>query len=194
MQDVTDAEGFRIRVITPSLARSHENISTIPLLRNGATISGRMTIGEIKSQIAGHLGYSLVNEVYDRDDRECNCSFARQINERGIWRKLVCERYAGTRGAEQSKNCCSFSAEGTHISISQPCAKCFGPLSDQHNGSGDSLNGICMAAVFIRTDTQCSHMLHGDCMQSGDPWICPPSCRSGMLRDRAYLWCIPDHC
>jgi hypothetical protein len=188
MQSLIDAEGFRIRVITPSLARSHENISTIPLLHNGATISGRTTIGEIKSQIAVHLGYSLGSEVNDQDDWECNCAFARQINERGIWRKLVCGRNVGTQDAEQSNHSCSFSAEGIHISISQPCVMCSRPLYDQQIGNIDSLNGICMAAMFIRTDTQCSHLLHGDCMQSGNPWICPPSCRSGMWHGRAYLW------
>jgi hypothetical protein len=178
MQDLADDEGFRIRVITPSLARSHENISTIPLLHNGASISGRTTIDEIKSQIAGHLGYSLVNEVNDQDDRECNCAFARQINERGIWRKLVCGRYVGARDAEQSDHFCSFSGEGTQFSISQPCAICTSQIYDRHIGNSDSVNGICIAAIFIRTDTQCSHLLHDDCAQSENPWICPPSCRS----------------
>src|SRR4051794_10527037 len=126
MRELADDDGFRIRVITPSLARSHKNPRTIPLLHDGATISGRTTIGEIKSQIAEHLGYSLADEVYDHDERECNCAFARQINERGTWKKLACENYAGTQVLpKQSGHCCSFSSEGAEISASHLCAMCF---------------------------------------------------------------------
>jgi hypothetical protein len=71
----------KLRVITPALARAHKDVHTIPILRD-ATITSSSTLREVKAQISEHLCIHALDILHT--DQECNCSFARQINERGL--------------------------------------------------------------------------------------------------------------
>jgi hypothetical protein len=68
-------------VITPSLARAHKDIRAIPLL-TCATITRNSTLRELRFQISNHLQIPILDIVHP--DQECNCSFARQIDERAL--------------------------------------------------------------------------------------------------------------
>jgi hypothetical protein len=68
-------------VITPSLARAHKDIRTIPLV-TCATITRSSTLREVKFQVSNHLQIPILDIV--RPSEECNCSFARQIDERAL--------------------------------------------------------------------------------------------------------------
>lgn len=71
---------FKIRVITPVLAKACKDIRTISTLRK--PITRNTTLQEVKSMIANHLCVE-VSEII-QDCRECNCSLARQIEERAL--------------------------------------------------------------------------------------------------------------
>lgn len=68
-------------MITPSLARAHKDVRTIPLLAC-ATITRKSTLRELKFQISNHLQIPILDVV--QPSQECNCSFARQIDERAL--------------------------------------------------------------------------------------------------------------
>jgi hypothetical protein len=68
-------------VITPALARIHKDVRTIPLL-SCATITRKSTLREVKIQISNHLQIPILDVV--QPNQECNCSFARQIDERAL--------------------------------------------------------------------------------------------------------------
>lgn len=74
-----DESGFRIRVITPRLAKQHKDISTISLLPG--LFSCTSTLRTIRTRAAQHLGVSKDEALEDRvgDDKECNCSFAKSL-------------------------------------------------------------------------------------------------------------------
>jgi ABC-type uncharacterized transport system substrate-binding protein len=71
---------LKIRVITPVLAKACKDIRTIPILRNAVT--SNTTLQEVKSMIANHLCVEASDFI--QDCRECNCSLARQIDERAL--------------------------------------------------------------------------------------------------------------
>jgi len=68
-------------VITPVYARAHKDVRTIPVL-TCATITGKTTLRELKLQISKHLQIPVLDIV--QPSQECNCSFARQIDERAL--------------------------------------------------------------------------------------------------------------
>ena len=184
-------EGIKIRVITPTLARPQNDLSAVPLLRNGCTFSGRTTLRDIKVQIATHLGCPVEPDGQEHDDQECNCPFARQINERGTWNKLDCEGHCSSHSPIQPADMCSFSYQSSGILLSRTCALCSKPLLDhQQDHTTSDHSGACRASILIRTDTYCGHVLHSSCVESSaSPWTCPPSCRSGKLS--AFGWPRP---
>jgi hypothetical protein len=63
------------------LARAHRDIRTIPLL-TCATITRKSTLRELKFQISNHLQIPILDIT--QPSQECNCSFARQIDERAL--------------------------------------------------------------------------------------------------------------
>lgn len=69
-------ETFKIRVITPVLARAHSNRNNIPIIRGSVT--SETTLRQLKGLIVNHLGLDVGNSVQCHE--ECNCSFARHIN------------------------------------------------------------------------------------------------------------------
>ena len=71
---------IKLRVITPALARAHKDVRTIPIVQN-ANITSNSTLRDIKVQVSQHLG--IAEGSFIQVDEECNCSFARQIDERG---------------------------------------------------------------------------------------------------------------
>lgn len=75
-------EELKVRVVTPTLARAEKDFRSIPLLP-GHTITTNTTLRELKTNIAKYLGVSTANDLHEYDDLECNCSFARHIDERG---------------------------------------------------------------------------------------------------------------
>jgi hypothetical protein len=77
----SNAQEVKLRVITPLLARVHKDLRTIPLL-TCATITRNSTLREVKFQISNHLQIPILDVV--QHSEECNCSFARQIDERAL--------------------------------------------------------------------------------------------------------------
>jgi hypothetical protein len=67
-------------VLTPVLARAHKDIRTIPILRGSVTRN--TTLKQVKALIANHLCVE-VSDTF-QGEQECNCSFARQIDERAL--------------------------------------------------------------------------------------------------------------
>ncbi|KAH7330116.1 hypothetical protein BKA65DRAFT_51346 [Rhexocercosporidium sp. MPI-PUGE-AT-0058] len=78
------AGAIKIRVITPSLARSYRDSRSIPILRGSLTRN--TTLRELKAHISNHLSYPVSAPV--EASPECNCSLARQISERGLLTQL----------------------------------------------------------------------------------------------------------
>jgi hypothetical protein len=68
-------------VITPVYARAHKDTQAIPLL-TCATITRKSTLRELKFQISNHLQIPILDTT--QASQECNCSFARQIDERAL--------------------------------------------------------------------------------------------------------------
>jgi hypothetical protein len=75
-------DAIKLRVITPVLARAHPDLRSIPTLRT--SITSRSTLREVRALISDNLGLSASDAV--RDAADCNCSFARQIEERALRR------------------------------------------------------------------------------------------------------------
>jgi len=75
---------IRLRVITPELARQHENLNTVSLMP--AIFSKRSTLRQIRKQIARHLSLDLrdgaTKTFQDSDLYDCNCSLARAISQK----------------------------------------------------------------------------------------------------------------
>lgn len=72
---------MKVRVITPIYARAHKDTRAIPLL-SCATITRNTTLRELKFQISNHLQIPILDST--QASEECNCSFARQIDERAL--------------------------------------------------------------------------------------------------------------
>ncbi|ORX96291.1 hypothetical protein BCR34DRAFT_619726 [Clohesyomyces aquaticus] len=70
---------FKVRVITPELARLHPDVKAIPLLPTGNTLTASSTLRELKAQIKQHLGLPFGVDVFE--ELECNCSLARDIDD-----------------------------------------------------------------------------------------------------------------
>ncbi|KAG4437405.1 hypothetical protein IFR05_007130 [Cadophora sp. M221] len=75
---------IKIRVITPSLARSYRDSRSIPVLRGSLTRN--TTLRELKAHISNHLSYPVSAPV--EASPECNCSLARKISEHGLLTQL----------------------------------------------------------------------------------------------------------
>ncbi|KAF2012520.1 hypothetical protein BU24DRAFT_484177 [Aaosphaeria arxii CBS 175.79] len=75
-----NSNSIRIRVITPELARAHADPQGIPLLKN-ESILPTSTLAELELRVRRHLGLSDHELVLEKQD--CNCSFARIINNIG---------------------------------------------------------------------------------------------------------------
>lgn len=78
-----DQDSVKIHVVTPALARLHTDIRTVPPITVGS-ITGNTTLRSLETQIRQHLGLATQSETSVRDGGECNCSFARVINDRGL--------------------------------------------------------------------------------------------------------------
>src|SRR2546423_15050501 len=79
---------IRLRVITPELARQHENLNTVSLMP--AIFSKRSTLRQIRKQIARHLSLDLrdgaTKTFQDSDPNDCNCSLARAISKKSLFK------------------------------------------------------------------------------------------------------------
>lgn len=162
--------GFKIRVITPALAK---NPNPIPLLANGRILDDHVTLREIKTLIIESLNLSVNSSTYPQGDQECNCTFANRIRERGCWEKIECYGHS-----EWLANC-SYRSGSKQISRSTLCAICNKQLSD-HTGETDKVvnQPANCGRIFIRTDTSCNHVLHSQCLETANQWTCPESCLS----------------
>lgn len=78
-EELSEEGVFRIRVITPSLARAHKDPSSIPVVPS--IVTNRTTLRDLRARIAQHIHSSPIHE-HQEGNRECNCSFARQIANR----------------------------------------------------------------------------------------------------------------
>ncbi|KAH7403530.1 hypothetical protein BKA64DRAFT_669265 [Cadophora sp. MPI-SDFR-AT-0126] len=78
------AGAIKIRVITPALARTYRDFRSIPVLRGSLTHAS--TLRELKAHISNHLSYPFL--APSDASQECNCSLARQINERALLTQL----------------------------------------------------------------------------------------------------------
>lgn len=162
-------EGFKIRVITPFIAKSFKDASSIPLLADGRIFDGCVTLHEIKALIIGFLGLSVNILVDSQGYQECNCMFARRIHKCGHWEKIECCGHYGESGK------CSYNLNHGQASMSASCAICDKPLPD--HGYGEPTCG----RVFFRTDTSCGHAFHSYCLGLGNTWSCPENCLSCKL-------------
>src|SRR6266516_6033138 len=79
---------IRLRVITPELARQHENLNAVSLMP--AIFSKRSTLRQIRKQIARHLSLDLhdnaTETLKDSDLNNCNCSLARAISKKSVFK------------------------------------------------------------------------------------------------------------
>ena len=79
---------IRLRVITPELARQHENLNAVSLMP--AIFSKRSTLRQIRKQIARHLSldlrYDATETLNDSDLNDCNCSLARAISQKSLFK------------------------------------------------------------------------------------------------------------
>lgn len=67
---------FKIRIVTPVLARAHPNTNTIPTMRGSVT--SETTLRQLRSMIASHVGVEIGTSIPHHE--ECNCSFARHVD------------------------------------------------------------------------------------------------------------------
>lgn len=178
------AEALKVRVITPSLARAHEDVNSIPLLWNGRKISGQTTLRELKGWLADFLGLCSSKGDQQPDHQECNCVFARQICKRGIWKRMNCCGHSSSTQLEVDTSNCRFAQDDDYLSLSHLCALCSRPLADHHTSNDPLLDepATCRTKVFLRTDLPCQHMLHSSCVSSEGAWTCPTACSASKLR------------
>ena len=143
---------FKIRVVTPALARRPTATSLLDIADN-------TTLGRLRELVAQHLGISgnSPQAAQQQSSHECNCSFARRIHERGRWAPQNCW-CAGGVGAEATRRCAL-------------CTKLLRDHSCEYQGSLK-----CTGKVFVRTDTSCGHSLHSTCLKNGKTWECPLRC------------------
>lgn len=73
-------ETIRVRIITPELARSQADV-TATLALSGATLTGKSTLKELKTQLEHHIGPQrhARNASESLRNLRCNCSFANHI-------------------------------------------------------------------------------------------------------------------
>lgn len=181
----SDYKGLKIRVITPALAKKHDSTKTIPLLDGGAPIANDTTLCELKTRIAQSLGYPVENLPATEGYRECNCAFARQILNRGIWKKVDCTTHTGPAVPGQDLTYCQFHSPSAQGLMSSLCAICSDTLSNhqgRENTSPSQSRDGCHN-VFLRTDTACKHVLHSQCLQTDKTWTCPSSCQDSKWSD-----------
>lgn len=76
--DAFDAD-ILVQIITPALARLHASTRTIPTLKSPITYQS--TLRQIRTLISNELG--IVSDAV-AEAAECNCAFARQIEERAL--------------------------------------------------------------------------------------------------------------
>ena len=162
---------FKVRIITPSLARTCAGVDSIPLLRGGVGFTSRMTLGELRDDVAALLGLPQGVRSYCHDDQECNCAFSRRIYDDGLWEKVDCQCHVAPGTASHN---CLF--PGTNISGG--CVICSRPISDHRCGDVEPGDGIsvCSAKLFIRRDISCGHLHHSSCVKPGEVRMCPTSC------------------
>ena len=84
----TAANGIKIRIITPALAKSHQNISTIPLLQGGVYIPLSTSLWNLKTKVANSLGHTLGHTCPSRESQSCNCSFVEYLLKQELLRCL----------------------------------------------------------------------------------------------------------
>jgi hypothetical protein len=87
--DLLEGEApIRLRVITPELARQHEDLNAVSLMPT--IFSKRSTLRQIRKQIARHLSLDLHDDatetLKDSDPNECNCSLARAISKESLFK------------------------------------------------------------------------------------------------------------
>lgn len=167
-----DSTGFKIRIITPALAKAHADTKDIPLLQGGIAIPGSTTLWDLRSSIANSLGSVVIDDLPGLTP-ECNCAFAKHIQRQGAWMKLEC------LGHSDSLTPCIFPPINSLNPLSSSCAICSSPISTKnHAVSSDSEHLDCVGEIFVRTDTGCGHVLHRKCIKEGKAWICPISCQA----------------
>lgn len=166
-------------------------MNSIPLLWNGKKISGQTRLRELKGWLASFLGLCPSEEDQQPDHQECNCVFARQICERGIWKTMDCCGHSSSKQSEVDASNCRFAQGDDYLSSSYPCALCSKPLADHHISTDQSNDEpvTCRTKVFLRTDLPCQHMIHSSCVSSEGAWNCPPACSASKL-DEAV---VPIH-
>ena len=84
----TAANGIKIRIITPALAKTFPDISTIPLLQGGVFIPLGISLWDLKTKIANSLGHTLDNVCPSMEFQPCNCTLVKYMLKRGILRSL----------------------------------------------------------------------------------------------------------
>lgn len=181
------ADGLKVRVITPSLARAHKEINSIPLLWNGRTISGQTALRQLKTCVTDFLGLCSSSADQRHDYQECNCVFAQQICKRGIWKTIGCGGHSSSNQLDVNTTNCTFAQDDDSLSLSHPCALCSERLAD-HHPSSDPLSdkpAPCRPQAFLRTDLPCEHMVHSSCVSAKGAWTCPPTCNKSKLESKA---------
>lgn len=168
-------------MITPALAKKHDSTKTIPLLGGGIPIAYSTTLYALKFRIAQSLSFPLENLPAGPSYQECNCAFARQIVNRGIWKKINCATHTGSAVPGQAFKYCKYLSPSTQSLMSNVCAICSDTILNHHARESilpDQFGDRCHK-IFVRTDTACKHVLHSQCVQLHKPWICPSSCQTG---------------
>lgn len=77
LESITSEDTFKIRVITPVLARAHPNANTIPTVRG--TVTSTTTLRQLRSLVASQIGVQIEDSIPQHE--ECNCSFARHVDD-----------------------------------------------------------------------------------------------------------------
>ena len=72
------SKSFKVRIITPELARSHADVNLIPPISEDK-VSSNSSLILLKARVKEHLG--LPYSLDPCDDMECNCAFAHQIDQ-----------------------------------------------------------------------------------------------------------------
>lgn len=176
--------GFKIRVITPALAK---NPNSILPLANGRILNDHVTLREIRALIMESLNLSVNSSTYPQGDQECNCTFAKRIHERGRWEKIECHGHS-----KWSADCC-YRSGSKQISMSTLCAICNKQLSDHTDKTAEVENQPANCGrIFMRTDTSCNHVLHSLCLETANQWTCPESCLSCKYDPRIII-CVCSH-
>ena len=70
------------------MAKSDQNISTIPLLKGGVYMPLSTSLWDLKTQIANSLGHTLGHAYPSTERQSCNCSFVEYLLKHGLLRCL----------------------------------------------------------------------------------------------------------